>query len=133
MTPRARRLARHRVLLTGDAAGLVDPVTCEGISNAIHSALLAADAVVRHRDQPQRVHRAYHRALRSEILPELRLARALARLFYGFPRLRNVMFRRAGASLCQVFGQIGAGQETYRSLLGRPTNYSRLLRRLLPI
>ena len=132
VSPRARRLARGRVLLTGDAAGLVDPVTCEGISHAVLSAHLAAEAIARHAERPDRVQRAYDRAVRSEILSELRLARALAYGLYGFPRLRESLFRRAGDSICGAIGQIVAGRATYRSLLGRPTNYLRLFRRLLP-
>src|SRR5205085_10981991 len=39
-------LARERVLLVGDAAGLADPLTAEGISIAAHSAELAARALL---------------------------------------------------------------------------------------
>ena len=131
VAPRARTLARRRVLLTGDAAGLVDPLTCEGISNALASAKLAAEAIARHRDRPDRVHAAYERALRSEILPELRLARLLAVCLYGLPRLRTWVFRRAGQSISRSVGQVVAGRETYRGLLGRPSNHMRLARRLL--
>ncbi len=119
------------MLLTGDAAGLVDPLTCEGISHAIASGRLAAEAIVRHGGRCERVHRAYDRSVRSEILPELRRARALAHLLYGFPRLREAVFRRAGDALCRTLSRIGSGSATYRELLGRPTNYSRLLGRLV--
>ena len=131
IAPRARPLARRRVLLTGDAAGLVDPLTCEGITNAIASAKLAAEAIVRHRGEPNRVHAAYDRALRKEILPELRTARLLAFALYELPRLRTWVFRRAGASICRSVCRVAVGQTTYRGLLGRPANYLRLVRRLL--
>ena len=39
------RLADGRVLFAGDAAGVVDPMTGEGIAQAIETALLAADAI----------------------------------------------------------------------------------------
>ncbi len=129
--PRSRRLARGRVLLTGDAAGLADPVTYEGISNAVLSAQLAADAVAHHHRRPDRVRRAYEGALRSEILSELRLARLVAYGLYGFPRLRQALFRRAGDSICRALGQVFTGRATYRGLLGRPANYVKLFRRLL--
>jgi geranylgeranyl reductase family protein len=42
----ATRLARGRALLVGDAAGLVDPVSGDGIYEALVSSRLAADAVL---------------------------------------------------------------------------------------
>jgi flavin-dependent dehydrogenase len=42
----AFRPARGNVLLTGDAAGLILPITFEGIGSALKSGILAADAVV---------------------------------------------------------------------------------------
>ena len=44
--PRTGSLARERMLLVGDAAGLADPVTAEGISLAVRSGGLAADAII---------------------------------------------------------------------------------------
>ena len=130
--PRPGPPARGRVLLTGDAAGLADPVTCEGISHAILSAQLAADALVDHHRSPDRVHRAYERALRSEILSELRLARLLARALYDFPGLRRAVFRHAGDPICRAVARVGSGRATYRGLLARPGPYLKLTRRLLP-
>jgi flavin-dependent dehydrogenase len=43
---RRERLHQGRVLLVGDAAGLVDPLTGEGIRHAVESAHIAAQAVV---------------------------------------------------------------------------------------
>ena len=40
--------AKGNVLLTGDAAGLILPITFEGIGSALKSGLLAADAVMLH-------------------------------------------------------------------------------------
>ena len=45
LAPRDSTLAKGRVLLTGDAAGLADPVTAEGITSAIQSGQMAADAI----------------------------------------------------------------------------------------
>ena len=44
---RARRLARGRALLVGDAAGLVDPLSGDGMYEAFVSARLAAERVAR--------------------------------------------------------------------------------------
>ncbi len=132
--PRSRRLAHGRVLLTGDAAGLADPVTYEGISYAILSGRLAARSIVQGRgtsfDRPKTVARAYQRVLEREILSELRLGRALAWILYERPRLRHLLFRRAGTALGRALARVFAGQDDYRSLLTQPTNYARLVARL---
>ena len=41
-----RRRVRGRVFLIGDAAGVADPFTAEGIAEAMHSARLAAEALI---------------------------------------------------------------------------------------
>src|SRR5256712_805860 len=93
--PRAGPLARERMLLAGDAAGLADPVTAEGISLAARSGGLAADAIIASALDPPRARAGYHAALRP-MLTELRVARTLARLLYEHPRARRWMFRRVG-------------------------------------
>jgi len=127
IAPRSTVLARERVFLVGDAAGLADPVTCEGISHAIVSGRLAAEAIVAHADRPAEACREYHRTLARDVLAELRLARLLARVLYGHPRTLRVLFRRYGQSLCEAAAQIIAGRRSYRSLLYNPINYIRLL------
>ncbi len=76
-------VATKRVLLAGDAAGLVDPLLGEGIYNAVRSGQLAAatlsSAIARN------AHRAdleYTRKLRP-ILEDLRACRDAADRFYG--------------------------------------------------
>lgn len=119
--PRADGFGRGRVLLAGDAAGLADPVTAEGISYAVHSGRLAATAVLE--GDAGRVRAAYARSLRREILPELRTGRILSRLLYRHRGLRRLAFRRAGQPLCEALTDVFLGQRTYRELLARPGSY----------
>jgi geranylgeranyl reductase family protein len=70
----------QRVLLVGDAAGLVDPFSGEGIRFAIKSGRLAAEAILS--GHPEQYSRQVHR----HISAGHRLARPLARLFYRFPQ-----------------------------------------------
>ncbi|HWS47121.1 MAG TPA: geranylgeranyl reductase family protein [Acidimicrobiia bacterium] len=58
------RLAHGRVLFAGDAAGVVDPLTGEGIAQAIETGMLAARAVATGADYRRLVHRALGRDLR---------------------------------------------------------------------
>ncbi len=68
-----------RVLLVGDAAGLVDPLSGEGIRHAIASAMLAAQAITR--GKAAEYSKAVERYARSRLRPIL----LLSRLFYEHP------------------------------------------------
>ena len=82
-----------RALLAGDAAGLVDPITGEGIAWAMKSGQLAAQAVVQAlaAGAPDRALGHYTRTLRP-IHSELRRARALRAMIYQ-PRLQPAFLR----------------------------------------
>jgi geranylgeranyl reductase family protein len=126
LDPRAEGVVRGRVLLAGDAAGLADPVTGEGISGAIESGTLAARAIVDGGDEPARVGARYDRALVA-VRREIRIGRALARLTYDLPRLRRFVFRRHGQALAEGMTDVLMGDRTYASLLGRAKTYAYLL------
>jgi menaquinone-9 beta-reductase len=61
---RARLMHGARVLFVGDAAGVVDPMTGEGIAQAIETGMLAANALATGADYAGLVHRALGRDLR---------------------------------------------------------------------
>jgi menaquinone-9 beta-reductase len=60
----ARLMHGRRVLFAGDAAGVVDPMTGEGIAQAIETGMLAADAIAQRADYPALVHRTLGRDLK---------------------------------------------------------------------
>ena len=76
-------IAGPGVALLGDAAGLADEFSEEGISYAVHSGLLAGRAVAAAiaTGSPSLV--TYQQAVNRHIMPELRAARLLARWFYA--------------------------------------------------
>lgn len=121
--------SRGRVLVCGDAAGLVDPVTCEGITNALRSGSLAAQAILASDDRAALVRRRYEKALRRDILPELRRAHWLALLLYRNVALRNWLFRRLGQSLCEAMVDVISGARSYGDFLSSPRSYGKLLQR----
>lgn len=131
IAPRARLLAKDRVLLTGDSAGLADPVTGEGISNALVSGRLAAMAITDCGPDPKTVTNSYQRSLESCVLNELRYARILARLLYETPRLRGFAFRHLGQTLSETMADIISGDLTYRGLLRRPSPYLHAAKRIV--
>jgi len=126
VVPRAGGVARGRVLLAGDAAGLADPLLCEGITNAVRSGKLAAKAVLSGRD-PAATGRAYALGVKREILSELRVSRFLAEVLYRRPRLRNHLLRTYGQASSEALVRIITGRSTYRELFSSPGNYWKLL------
>ena len=96
---RREKIATARALLVGDAAGLVDPLSGEGIRYAVKSGRLAAQAILSGRieDYPDRVYR--------EIGSSHRFGVWLAIFFYQLPRLcfwlgvRNPLSTRAFVDL----------------------------------
>ena len=73
------RLASGRVLFVGDAAGVVDPMTGEGIAQALETGALAAEAVAANRD-PDAVAAHYRHAVGRALGRDLRFAAALQAL-----------------------------------------------------
>jgi len=62
-----RRGTRGKVLLIGDAASLLFPITYEGIGAALKSGVLAADAISKTTSKGRLVSEVYLRDLRSVI------------------------------------------------------------------
>jgi menaquinone-9 beta-reductase len=60
----ARLMHGDRVFFVGDAAGVVDPMTGEGIAQAIETGMLAAESIVTGADYRKLVHRTFGRDLR---------------------------------------------------------------------
>jgi menaquinone-9 beta-reductase len=71
-------LADGRVLYVGDAANVVDPLTGEGIAQAIETAVLAIDAVAA--GDPAGAGRRYTEGVRRALGRDLRFAAALQRV-----------------------------------------------------
>ncbi|HVS54456.1 MAG TPA: geranylgeranyl reductase family protein [Opitutaceae bacterium] len=127
--PRAELFGARRVLFAGDAAGLADPVTAEGITAGILSGQLAARAILAGEFDEAAVKRAYRRALEEKLLAELRVARWLAWILYDCPRLNAALLTRHGQGMSELMTRIVTGETTYRAVLRRPGNYLKLLRR----
>ena len=103
-------------MLVGDAAGLVDPITREGIFFALRSAQLAVDTLAEDRDPAAR----YHAALSDDIYPELsRAARVKGNFFRGpFTRLLIDALDRS-EPVRAIMRDLVAGTQPYRTLRSR--------------
>ncbi len=79
----ADALGTDRVLFAGDAAGLVNPVTGEGISAAILSGRVAAEAVSESLDTGRAVSALYARRIQAEVVPMTDGSRKKGDFVYG--------------------------------------------------
>ncbi len=86
--------SRGRAALLGDAAGLVDPLTGEGIYNAILSAQLAAPVIEQSLIHDEAGLSAYQQAVDEKIMPEMKIARFLSRIMVRFPSMVLKMLHR---------------------------------------
>ena len=75
------RMTKAGHLLVGDAAGLVNPFTGEGFSYAVHSGLLAADAIAARHTDPQAARLDYSRRLAASSVGYFETARHAARRY----------------------------------------------------
>ena len=120
--------AHGRVLLVGDAAGLVNPLQGEGIAQALGSGRLAADAIVH---APGNAAGRYRASLEAAHLPYHRVAAALQAATVGHPQ-----FVAALARLLVVAARIdavaGGWSVFWNELLdGSPPNRHRAVARAL--
>lgn len=88
--------APHSVLV-GDAAGLVDPFTGEGIYYAIRSGQIAAEEIARAFGQTDGGMSAYTARINAEINSDFRAATLFAELFYRVPRFAAFAFRNSAS------------------------------------
>ena len=119
ISPRTDGFVKNRTILVGDAAGFVDPITGEGISCAILSGKLAAEAIVKGRFQEDRVKKIYESYLRGIILSEFKIGRFLSGLPYKYPKIRDFLFKTYGQKLAEALADTALGR-TYRSLVLSP-------------
>ena len=104
-------------LTVGDAAGLVDPITREGIFFAMQSGLFAAEALAS--GSPMAI-RHYGDRIRDEIAGELSAAAALKSGFFR-PRFTRLLMDALGSSaqIRAVMADLVAGTQPYRTLRRR--------------
>ncbi len=113
--------------MAGDAAGFVDPVTCEGITFAIQSGQIAARSLVDGNLRAESVSHAYDVEIAAKILPELNAARRLATILYDYPTLRTIFIRLHGQRFSEAVTDIMTGNRTYRGTVSNSANYFKLL------
>ncbi len=113
-----REVSDDGVLRVGDAANLTDPITGEGIANAVLSGRLAAEAVGEGRAERE-ARRRWQQRYERRMLPELRAALRLRNLLLGRRRKNLAMWvlRRSSRLAARFHGSL-EGVVSYRDVLG---------------
>ncbi|MGF1533162.1 MAG: geranylgeranyl reductase family protein [Bernardetiaceae bacterium] len=113
VSPRTDGFARQGVFLVGDAAGLADPITAEGISNALLSGRWAVEAILAAEGESTQAEALYHQQLEQKLLPSLNKGRKLAWVMYQKPKWRNWLFEQQGQRLAENFTDLMMGRRGY--------------------
>lgn len=108
-----KSVATSRVVLVGDAAGLVDPFTGEGIYYAMASGLLAAKAIL---DTGAEVAEQYRALIRETFEREFRSAAILAGIIHRAPLWSFRALKRHPEAI-QAFADVLRGDVSYRTFL----------------
>ncbi|MEM8898731.1 MAG: geranylgeranyl reductase family protein [Bacteroidota bacterium] len=125
-----RKVSGERYLMTGDAAGLIDPFTGEGIANAIISGRLASEqakSCFRTNQFDEDYMSTYDQKLFNKIGAELALSHKLQRLG-RYPFLLDYMIRKASGNqaIQQLFTSMFE-EVDLREYLSKPSFYLKLL------
>ena len=99
-----------RVLLVGDAAGLVDPYTGEGIRHALFSGMAAAETILAGNIQN------YTRRIQDEIAKDLLWAKRLAGFFYARQHL-SFHYLLRNRCIFQAMLKTVTNQKTYKKAI----------------
>jgi len=112
-------VAGSRWCLAGDAAGLVDPITREGIFFAIASGAWIAEAIAAG-GPPETIARTYAARVHDEAAPDLARAAQLKAGFFR-PAFGSLMVGalQESQSIRAVMADLVAGEQSYRSLKWR--------------
>lgn len=117
------RVAGDGWLATGDAAGLVDPITGEGLYYAMRSADLATQAILS--DPADLTGGAYRKHLRKDFVGDLEFGSRLAyrvfkgRFLFGSVPSRMVQFTRLSPRFREVMQDLFEGSQPYLGLKRR--------------
>lgn len=127
---KGRLIWQNKALLLGDAAGLAEPLTGEGIHNAIKSAQLAAPVIEGSLVRGNVELQDYQQIVEREGMSELRIARTLSKLHVRFPHLAFGMLNR-GDDLWRALCGLMLGEMSYAAIKERAGGFKGIFKRLL--
>jgi flavin-dependent dehydrogenase len=124
-----RKISSNRVLLLGDAAGLIDPFSGEGIANAIRSGRVAAEHLkqcIKLNDFSAKMNLNYDKEIYRLMQKEFKISRTLQNLC-KYPRLFNYIVNKANKNNALREFLIGTLEDVEKKkMLTKPSFYYRL-------
>jgi geranylgeranyl reductase family protein len=126
---KGRLVWQDKALLLGDAAGLADPLTGEGIYNAIQSAQLAAQVIENSLAHGKVKLEDYQEAVDEKIMSELRIARTLSKFFVRFPHLAFRMLNQS-EGVWRTGCNLMLGEINYAAIKERKGGFKGIFNRL---
>ncbi len=109
---RASRFHLGRVLVAGDAGGLTDPLTGEGIYYAVRSGKLAADAARSYLEGASPTLDAYTESVNDQLMNELTEANRIKYIFNTAPKKIHRFVRDSDRGW-RAFGKVLRGERCY--------------------
>jgi geranylgeranyl reductase family protein len=122
IAPRTDGFVKNNVFLIGDAAGFAEPITAEGISNAILSGKYVAEALIESNLDKNLASEIYIKKLNNKLLPELKAGQILSKFFYHNNPVRNFILQKYGNHFNKIMVDILHGDRPF------PTNVSEKLK-----
>lgn len=122
-SPRTDGFYRKNVFLIGDAAGFADSLTAEGISNALWSGELVAEAIIESGLNPEKAGAIYQQKLEKELLPEINISQTAAKWFYSYRIIRNLLLKKYGDYAISFMTDLYVGNRSYPKDLMKTIKY----------
>lgn len=124
VTPRTD-LVNGNCFIIGDAAGFADPIVAEGISNALLSGKIIAEAILEGDLDIEKSKEKYLEKVHQKLIPELKIGIKLARFFYENTSVRNLFVKKLGPLAAERLTEVFLGNATY------PSDYKKKLQEKL--
>jgi len=112
---KSHQYATDAGLVVGDAAGITDPITGEGIYYAVRGAEIASEVISDHLLGKSAL-RKYKNRIEEEFLRDIRCAQRLGNILYKSPQLSYRILRGHGSRIANNHVKIISGEKTYTQL-----------------
>jgi geranylgeranyl reductase family protein len=121
---------KSNILITGDALGIADPVTLEGISLAILTGKLAAESAILSKNKNELLCKTYNDKIKVQVYKELKYARWISNAIYGSESIRVFLMKHYGFNLANKMTDVITNSTKYSSEFTKPYNFLKLIKYL---